>query len=186
MGVSIVPGAGGWDGSLVPQITQPLAAIVAEWKDPIGGGGGSHGWGDNSAQWSVGEKIPCLSRSSGVGGVLGVCTATLLTVNATKLFQSESSAAYLLVVFGHACLREFFERFPPAPELSAQSVKGLSLVRRLWTVMQIWERTAQIMPEVIKSELDGWTLLSHSHTGEQQMAKETTGYLKHSFSLIKL
>lgn len=112
-----------------------------------------------------------------MGGVLGVCTATLLTVNATKLFQSESSAAYLLLVFGHACLREFFERFPPAPELSAQSVKGLS---------QIWERTAQIMPEVIKSELDGWTLLSHSHTGEQQMAKETTGYLKHSFSLIKL
>lgn len=30
VGVSIVPGAGGWDGSLVPQITQPLAAIVAE------------------------------------------------------------------------------------------------------------------------------------------------------------
>lgn len=71
VGVSIVPGAGGWEGSLVPQITRPLAAIVAEWKEPIGG---SHGWGDNSAQWSVGEKGPCLSRDSGVGGVLGVYT----------------------------------------------------------------------------------------------------------------
>lgn len=30
MGGGIVLGAGGWDGSLVPQITRPPAAIVAE------------------------------------------------------------------------------------------------------------------------------------------------------------
>lgn len=30
VGVVIVPGVAGWDGSLVPQITRPLAAIVAE------------------------------------------------------------------------------------------------------------------------------------------------------------
>lgn len=30
VGVGIVLGAGGWDGSLVPQITRPPAAIVAE------------------------------------------------------------------------------------------------------------------------------------------------------------
>lgn len=29
-GVGIVLGAGGWDGSLVPQITRPPAAIVVE------------------------------------------------------------------------------------------------------------------------------------------------------------
>lgn len=30
VGVGIVLGAGGWEGSLVPQITRPPAAIVAE------------------------------------------------------------------------------------------------------------------------------------------------------------
>lgn len=58
-GVGIVLGAGGWDGSLVPQITRPLAAIVAEWKGPMGG---SQGWGGNSEQWSVGERSSWVRR----------------------------------------------------------------------------------------------------------------------------
>lgn len=62
VGVGIVLGAGGWDGSLVPQITRPPAAIVAEWKGPMGG---SQGWGGNPEQWSVGERSPWVLGGGG-------------------------------------------------------------------------------------------------------------------------
>lgn len=52
--------------------------------------------------------------------------------------------------------------------------------------MQIWERRDQMMLEVIKSEFDGWTLLNHIQTCEQQMTNETTRYLNHCLGRIKL
>lgn len=75
VGVGIVLGAGGWDGSLVPQITRPPAAIVAEWKGPMGG---SQGWGGNPEQWSVGERSPWVL---GGGAFIQLFPSSLLTAH---------------------------------------------------------------------------------------------------------
>lgn len=49
------------------------------------GGGGHMGEGTNSAQWSGGDKIPCLSSSGqSVGGLYGCFPTALLTIKVGK------------------------------------------------------------------------------------------------------
>lgn len=105
-GEAIVLGAGGLEGSLSlePQITQPPAAIVAQWKVPMGGGHG--GWRGNSEQWSVGERgLRVTVGGRGFYALISLVCHWRLIQNQLPVQQTECIKKKTVSILFSLCLR---------------------------------------------------------------------------------